>query len=105
MGHLSNPITKKDARAAAERLAKALGKKLGDCWKKDTIGKLKAIVGCWEFDCNPIYGGCVITEIVNEAGGVSGIFGLTRRPPKEFVTTVEFTLRVLDYYKKQGKYL
>jgi len=90
--------TEKDAEEHAKRLAQALGKKFGDCWDEKTR---KSIVGCWKVDCNPIYGGCIIEEIVNEHGGVTDPILNIRLPPREFCNAVNFALRVLDIKEKE----
>lgn len=81
-----------------KRLAEALGKKHSDCWQDG-----KGIVGCWELDCNPYYGGCVIEEIDNEAGGVILPVVSFRLPPKQFCQAVRFAEGVLEIERKRPK--
>lgn len=76
-------------------------KQAGDCWKKKKKGGLKAKIGCWELDCNPVYGGCVIEEIMNEGGGVTQPFGSQRRKPQEFCDTINFAIKALEYRKRR----
>jgi len=57
-------------------------------------------VGGWRLDYNPVYGGIVIEEIVNEGGGVSHPFGDRRLAPGEFLRTIMFALRVLGEVRR-----
>lgn len=92
--------TDKDCKKWAKDLADILGKKFDDyCWTEEN-GKNKAIVGCWRLSYNPIYGGCVIEEIVNEAGGASRPLG-ERLPPREFVNAVNFAIKAIMIYEKE----
>lgn len=95
--------TEKDAANAALRLAKALGKEFGACWKKDKSGNLKAKVGCWDIDNEPLYGGVIITEKDSEGGSESHPFGETRWKPREFNSSVNMALDAIDIYKKSRK--
>ena len=56
-------------------------------------------VGAWALDYNPIYGGVVIHEPVNDGGGVSEPFGSGRVSPREFCAQVLFLARALDTMK------
>jgi len=79
----------------AERLAKKLKKRFGDCWKK-VKGKNVARKGCWYTDDNSIYGGSVINEMSNEHGGVRQPFGPQRRKPTNFCETTRFAERAIE---------
>ena len=92
-------VTKQEK--CAESLARKLGKKFGNCWKRKN-GKNVAIKGCWKIDDNTIYGGSVIEEIFNEGGGVDHPFGPQRRKPKNFCETTRFAERTIEI-KEQSK--
>jgi len=83
--------TKADVMRAVEKLATALGKRVSPNREK----------GTWHIDNNPIYGGIVIHEVIDDSGSVDCPFGYTRTPPKQFVEKVEFALRVLEYQKRR----
>lgn len=100
---MSNRYTEKDAAISASRLAGVLGKEFGACWKKDKSGKLKSKIGCWDIDNAPGYGGIVIHEMINEQGGERNPFGYTRRKPREFVESVNFTIKAIEIYKNKKK--
>ena len=61
--------TKRQVKKAFEMLAEACGRH---------IAKKHNDVGGWTLDYNPIYGGYVIEEIMNEGGGVKHPFFSTR---------------------------
>ena len=92
-------VTKK-AESCMKNLARLMKKQAGDCWKRTKKGN-KAKIGCWELDCNSVYGGCVIEEMVNEGGGVSTPFGSMRRKPTSFCETINFAIRALEYKKRR----
>lgn len=96
-------MTEKDAMNAALRLANALGKEFGACWTKDKAGNLKAKVGCWDIDNEPQYGGVLIAEKDSVGGAEAHPFGHTRRKPREFIESVNFTIEAIDIYKKSKK--
>ncbi len=73
-------ITKAQMHRAAERLAEATGKRMA------TSG---TDVGGWIVDYQAGYGGVVIYEIVNEAGGVTLPCQRLRVPPAQFVYACE----------------
>lgn len=77
-------------------------KKVGNCYTK-TKGGYKAKIGCWELDCNPVYGGCVINEMMNEGGGVTQPFGERRRKPQEFCEAIWFADKVLEYKHRKRR--
>lgn len=90
----------KDAKAAFARLAKVLGKPLGDPWRKNKdTGKLEPVIGTWVLDSARAYGGFRIEEIL-ESGGVRTPFGNTRMPPREFCDAVHFAIDVLAEYQR-----
>jgi len=95
-------VTKKDIGGCASRLADDLGKKFGGCWVRKK-GKLEAIVGCWEVDYNPTYGGAVIQEMMNTRGGVHQPFGSMRRKGRDFCDTTRFAQDAIRLYKKRKK--
>ncbi|MHA1866366.1 MAG: hypothetical protein ACTSWZ_07660 [Candidatus Heimdallarchaeaceae archaeon] len=92
--------TSKDAERCARNLAKVLNKEFGNCWIKEN-GKWKAKIGCWNLSYNPIYGGCVIEEIVNEAGGVTHPLLRERLPPREFCKATEMAIKAVDICMKK----
>jgi len=92
--------TKKDVIGCARRLAEDLDKPFGNCWKR-VEGKPKATVGCWDVDYNATYGGAVINEIVNEAGGIHQPFGPMRRKAREFCDTTRFAMDAIKLFKKK----
>jgi len=94
---MARRITEADARSAARRLADALGHPYGS-WEQDngTRSGYRAIIGGWDLDYNPTYGGCVITEIVNDGGGIRHPLTEARQPLATFCSMVNFTLAALD---------
>ena len=74
-------ITKAQMQRAAERLAEATGKRMA---------ANATDVGGWIVDYNAGYGGAVIHEVVNEAGGVTLPCNRVRVPPAQFVYACEF---------------
>lgn len=63
-------ITRSMLEASLGRVAVKVGKTAGNPWR--TInGKNVATVGCWTLDYNPVYGGYIVEETVNAAGGVT----------------------------------
>jgi len=97
---MARRVTKKDVGGCASRLADDLGKKFGGCWVRKN-GKLQAVVGCWEVDFNPTYGGAVIQEMVNTSGGVHMPFGMMRRKARDFCDTTRFAQDAIRLYKKK----
>lgn len=85
--------TIKDAERAFERLATVLDKGT-EQWVKDPERESgsRAVIGAWALDYNPIYGGCVITEICNVNGGITHPMGDSRRTPREFCAMVRFAI-------------
>lgn len=100
---MADRYTKKDVGKCAARLAKDLGHKFGDCWKKKEGGGLESEIGCWTVDYNAIYGGAVIQEIMSKGGGVTQPFGSMRRKPREFCETTRFAQDAIRLYKKMKK--
>ncbi len=90
-------VQRKDVEAAVARLAARLGKPSGPAWVKreDGIGN-RARVGVWELDYNPIYGGYVVEEIHNEAGGICRPLGDTRMKGEQFLEALYMVNRALD---------
>lgn len=78
--------TRKTVETVFEYFLKAInGRKAKDY--KDVDG--------YRLDYNPIYGGYVVEQIVNDGGGVSRPFGDRRRAPAEMVSTLNFVMEVL----------
>jgi len=100
---MSMRYTEKNAATAASRLAKALGKDFGACWKKDKSGNLEAKVGCWDIDNAPEYGGIVVIEMSNKGGAEHTPLGSSRKKPGEFIGSVNFALDAIDIYRKKRK--
>lgn len=92
---MSDRYTKKDAERCAKDLARTLKKPFGNCWAKKK-GRNVAKIGCWDVDYNPIYGGAVIEEIHNEAGGISHPFGSRRMKPSEFCQATNMAVRAVE---------
>lgn len=90
--------TRKNAEQAFDRLATALGKSHAEngsgSWRR-VDGQNVATVGWWELDYNGTYGGFVIHEIANEAGGVSCPMGHGRLPARAFCSHVSFAMDAL----------
>jgi len=91
--------TEKDAKNSFKRLVDCLGKTI-HCWEQ-VNGKNKSTIGAWEFDYNPIYGGAVINEIVNEQGGIDHPFGSTRLKPFEFCIAVNMIINYSHAQKSE----
>lgn len=98
---MSERYTRKDAEAACERLAHAVGRKM--LHELDDTGiSNPAREGTWVLDYNPTYGGCAIREIVASSPpresddrpqsytAESEPFGSQRRSPREFCDAVYF---------------
>ena len=94
-------MARKKAESCMKNLARLMKKQAGDCWKRTKKGKNKAKIGCWDLDCNPVYGGCVITEIISEGGGETHPFGDQRRKPQSFCETINYAIRALEYKKRK----
>jgi hypothetical protein len=75
--------TTKDVDKAVELLANALGKPSNNCWER-VDGQNRAKLGCLRADCNAIYGGCILTEIVGEGGCENHPLGEGRMKPADF---------------------
>ena len=83
--------------AAVSRLAERLGKPKGPAWTRDEkTGRTVARVGVWELDHNSIYGGYVIQEIHNDAGGVCLPLGGTRVKGEELLRMIHAAHCALD---------
>ncbi len=83
--------------SAVQRLAERLGKPQGPAWTRDEkTGRNTARVGVWELDYNPIYGGYVVEEIHNEAGGICRPLGDTRMKGEQFLEALYMVNRALD---------
>lgn len=76
-------ITKKQVKGIFELVCMDLGIPFKEVWRQKD-GKNTAIIGAWYLDYNPVYGGYVINEMVNEAGGVTCPLGYNRMPTREF---------------------
>ena len=95
-------FTRKDAETTLKRLGALMGKQVGNCWTKKGDKRI-AKIGCWNLDYNPIYGGCVVTEICNEGGGIHHPFGSMRRSPREFYDAMWMTIRGIEMSRKQKR--
>ena len=95
---MSERYTRRDAEAALGRLATAAGRPwtTGSPWMRRDDGKTVALVGVWYLDYAPLYGGYVVHEMANEAGGVSEPFGSRRRTAREFCEAVDFAVRAIQ---------
>lgn len=107
---MTDRYTRRDAEAAFEQLALALGKPTPHntgrpAWTsavhtspdgRQQIRRTAAEVGMWSLDYSPTYGGCIVTEIVNDAGGATHPIGYARISPREFCDAVRFALDALD---------
>jgi hypothetical protein len=96
---MADRYTEKDAIQCGKRLADTLGKKFGNCLIKEDGNKW--VIGCWDVDYNPIYGGAVIDEIANEDGGITKPFGAMRLKPREFCDTVWFAEEAIKIQEKK----
>lgn len=92
---MSKRTTKKDCKEAFELLCKELGKST-DFFNYQ---KKKYNIGAWRLDYNPIYGGAIVREIINENGGLTEPVLKYRISAREFVTAIDFALKILDIYK------
>jgi len=95
--------TVKDAEKSVERLANKLGRKSGTCWIRTKSGKNKAIIGCLRADYNSVYGGAILTEIINEGGAVDHPLGEGRLKPYEFTKMINGVERGLENWCKSIK--
>lgn len=84
---MSQRYTKRDAEGAYQRLMKAVGAR-----EATSYGD----IGGWHLDHNGVYGGYVVEEVMNEAGGITHPLGHERRTAREFCDAVSFALRVLE---------
>lgn len=79
--------THKDAERALERLAASTGHRIATSYND---------IGAWTLDYNPIYGGCVVHEPMNESGGVTCPFGMERQTPRVFCAMANFAIRAME---------
>jgi len=93
-------VTKADVTYWFDRLCAALGKSKTP-WRTED-GKSVANIGAWYLDHNPIYGGYVVYEMMNEGGGAREPFGPYRKRPAEFVAAVRFALDAIEI-DRQGR--
>lgn len=82
--------TRKDAEAAFNRLLSVLGRRKAMNWND---------VGGWSLDYASAYGGFVIAEVSNEAGGESRPMGDLRRNAREFCEAVSFAIDAIEALK------
>jgi len=97
---MDDRYTRKDAEKCLKNLAEVMGKEVGDCWEK-IDDKLVSKIGCWELDCNPIYGGCIVEEIMNEHGGVGNPLTELRMSPREFCQATRMIERAIEIDRKR----
>lgn len=94
---MSERFTKKDAEKALERLCELMGRPKGHYRKlaegevapagavvTGVNGQFCTIPGGWELDYNPIYGGYVVEEILENSTGITQPFGANRRSARDF---------------------
>jgi len=91
--------TRNDAERSLKRLGDFMGKQVGDCWEKKGDRNVSKM-GCWVLDCNAIYGGCIVEEIMNESGGVNHPLTESRIPPREFCQTMDMIARAIEIDRK-----
>lgn len=96
-------ITRKQVEHAFCLLAKSMGKSTGPAWSKSSDGRNMGNVGVWMLDYNPVYGGYVIEEMDNEAGGVSQPFGATRRSARDFVSACNFAMDAIRIASRETR--
>ena len=77
-----------------------MGKKIGG-YTKLKSGKYKANVGNWTLSHNSTYGGYVIEQIYNAAGGVSQPFGSRRYKPTQFIEMMRFAMDALEVKRRK----
>lgn len=94
---MADRYTKKDAQAAFERLARALGKSTVTYIRHDD-GTWEPINGAWKLDDARGYGGVTVMEMVGKGEGYA--LGARRWSYREFVEMVGFTIGALDIYAK-----
>jgi hypothetical protein len=99
---MSDRYTINDANKAFFRLATVLNKstqayKMGINGRPP--GQYSAVVGAWELDYNPVYGGCKVVEISNPEGGQGEPFGPVRHSPRQFCAIVNQIIRAIEIYR------
>ena len=92
---MSERCTIRDARQAFQQFADVLGKSTNPY----PLNQRGAVVGAWHLDYNPIYGGCRIEEITNEAGGTRNPFVAQRLSPREFCMAISAAFAALRLTK------
>ncbi len=76
--------TKRDATIAFERLCETKNKRVATSYND---------VGAWQLDCNHMYGGYRIEEIVNDSGGIKDIINI-RMNTAHFIKTCQSIIEV-----------
>lgn len=93
--------TRKFIEARFAAAMDAIGAAHGEAWLKQPDGRFKANVGTHQIDYNPVYGGYVITKMVNEGGGEQCPFGMDRRNAAGFVAMLNGILGAAQYMRKR----
>ena len=88
---MSDRIGRKEVEKAFERLMSLLGKRPAKGYKD---------VGGWRLDANSTYGGYIVEEIVNEAGGITQPLGSMRMKAQAFYDACHFAEDVIRVYEK-----
>ena len=89
--------TKKFIEARFAMAMDAIGAPHGEAYTKQDDGRFKANVGTHQLDHNSVYGGYVITKIVNEGGGESCPFGMNRHNAEGFIALLDGVLGAAEY--------
>jgi hypothetical protein len=100
---MTDRYTRRDAEAAFERLAAAVGAKIADpSWKLTDRRRL----GAWILDHNSVYGGYVIEAYVSDSPprderkqaytAVTRPMGDTRRNARDFADACHFAARAIE---------
>lgn len=93
--------TRKFIEARFAMAMDAIGAKHGASWIKQADGKFEANVGAHSIDHNAVYGGYVITVIVNKGGGENCPFGMGRHNAAGFVAMLDGILGAARFMKKE----
>ena len=94
-------VTRKDAEKVVALLAEQVGVPHTNCFGKKVGADAK--IGCLMADCNPIFGGCNLEEILTKTGGVGHPLGSIRMKPADFVRSINSTRFALEKYCKTIK--
>lgn len=95
---MSERYTAEDARQAFHRIRQAFGIRHAD----DYPWRDPKRIGAWTLDSAPAYGGFVIHEQDNDAGGVGTPFGSERRNAREFCEWVHDIFGAFEVAERVG---